>query len=127
MDMMAEAFPEWDLHAGRPKSLSLQEAVRMTLMRLRRNVTFAELGEDFGLAASTAWGYFHEIATMLGELLAVGVDDLAEAVTGKICLVDGTLATVFNWHHRKDLFSGCARCVSADRALQVTYALTDSV
>jgi hypothetical protein len=65
----------------------------MTLMRLRRNATFAELGEDFGLAASTAWGYFQEIATMLGELLAVDVDDLAESVKGKVCLVDGTLVT----------------------------------
>ena len=99
MDMMAEALPDWNLHAGRPKSLSLQEAVRMTLMRLRRNVTFAELGEDFALAASTAWGYFQEIATILGELLAVDVDDLAESVKGKICLVDGTLVTVFNWRH----------------------------
>ena len=106
MDMMAEALPDWNLHAGRPKSLSLQEAVRMTLMRLRRNVTFAELGEDFALAASTAWGYFQEIATMLGELLAVDVDDLAESVKGKVCLVDGTLVTVFNWRHRNDLFSG---------------------
>jgi hypothetical protein len=94
MDMMAEALPDWNLHAGRPKSLSLQEAVRMTLMRLRRNVTFAELG------ASTAWGYFQEIATILGELLAVDVNDLAESVKGKVCLVDGTLVTVFNWRHR---------------------------
>ena len=106
MDMMAEALPDWNLHAGRPKSLSLQESVRMTLMRLRRNATFAELGEDFGLAASTAWGYFQEIATMLGELLAVDIDDLAESVKGKVCLVDGTLVTVFNWRHRNDLFSG---------------------
>ena len=71
----------------------------MTLVRLRRNVTFAELGEDFGLAASTAWCYFQEIATILGELLAVDVDDLAESVKGKVCLVDGTLVTVFNWRH----------------------------
>jgi hypothetical protein len=106
MAMMAEVFPDWNLDAGRPKSLSLQEAVWMTLMRLRWNVTFAELGEDFGLGASTAWGYFQEIATMLGELLAVDVDDLAESATGKVCLVDGTLVTVFNWRHRKDLFSG---------------------
>ena len=78
----------------------------MTLMRLRRNVTFAELGEDLAPAASTAWGYLQEIATMLGELLAVDIDDLAESVKGKVCLVDGTLVTVFNWRHRNDLFSG---------------------
>jgi DDE superfamily endonuclease len=52
LDMMEESFPDWHLPAGRPRSLSLAEAVRMTLKRLRRNVTFAGLGEDFGLAGS---------------------------------------------------------------------------
>jgi DDE superfamily endonuclease/Helix-turn-helix of DDE superfamily endonuclease len=106
MDMMAEAFSDWDLTEGRPKSLSLEEAVRMTLMRLRRNVTFAELGEDFGMAASTAWGYFQEITNMLDELPAVDFGELAKSMKGKICLIDGTLVQVFNWRHRKDLLSG---------------------
>lgn len=106
MDMLQEALTDWDLGQGRPKSLSLVDAVRMTLMRLRRNVTFAELGEDFGLAPSTAWGYFQEITDTLHELLAVDFDELAASVKGKICLVDGTLVQVFNWRHRKDLFSG---------------------
>lgn len=50
LDMLQDALTDWDLGQGRPKSLSVADAVRMTLMRLRRNVTFAELGEDFGLA-----------------------------------------------------------------------------
>ena len=69
----------------------------MTLMRLRRNVTFGELGEDFGVAASTAWGYFQRITDMLAMLLAVDIEELAESVRDTICLVDGTLVQVFNW------------------------------
>jgi hypothetical protein len=106
MDMLEKASPDWDLPDGRPKSLTLAEATRMTLTRLRRNVTFAELGEDFGLATSTAWSYYQEITNMLHELLAVDFDELAMSLKGKVCLVDGTLVQVFNWRHRKDLFSG---------------------
>jgi hypothetical protein len=106
MEMMEGAFPDWDLGMGRPKPLTLPVAVRMTLTRLRRNVTYAELGEDFGMAASTAWGHVQQVADMLARLLAVDADELTESVKGKICLVDGTLITTFNWHHRKDLFSG---------------------
>jgi hypothetical protein len=106
MEMMEGAFPDWDLGMGRPKPLTLPVAVRMTLTRLRRNVTYAELGEDFGMAASTAWRHVQQVADMLARLLAVDADELTESVKGKICLVDGTLITTFNWHHRKDLFSG---------------------
>ena len=106
MEMVEGAFPDWHLPEGRPKALSLEEAVRLTLTRLRRNVTFAELAEDFGMSASTAWGYFQEIATMLDELLRVDLDELAMSVRGKVCLVDGTLVRVFNWRHRTDLYSG---------------------
>jgi len=106
MEMAEEAFPDWDLRPGRPKSLSLAEAVRMTLVRLRRNQTFAELGADFGLATSTAWEYYQLITDLLADVLGTDVGELCESVRGKICLVDGMLVTVFNWRHRCDLFSG---------------------
>jgi hypothetical protein len=106
LELMVQAFPDWNLRCGRPKSLSLAEAVRLTLVRLRRNQTFGELGEDFGLAGSTAWEYYQQITGRLAQVLAVEVGALTESVRGKICLVDGMLITVFNWRHRHDLFSG---------------------
>ena len=105
-ELMAQAFPDWDLRRGRSKSLSLPEAVRLTLVRLRRNQTFPELGEDFGLASSTAWEYYQLITRQLPRVLAVDLQALTESVRGTICLVDGMLVTVFNWRHRHDLFSG---------------------
>jgi hypothetical protein len=106
LELMEEAFPDWNRRPGRPKSLSLAQAVRLTLVRLRRNQTFAELGEDFGLAGSTAWEYYQLITGRLAQLLAVDLGALGESVRGKICLVDGMLVTVFTWRHRNDLFSG---------------------
>jgi DDE superfamily endonuclease/Helix-turn-helix of DDE superfamily endonuclease len=78
----------------------------MTLMRLRRNVVFGELAEDFGISVSTAWEHFQRIRDALAQVLAVDPEVLAASLKGKICLVDGTLVTVFNWRHRSDLYSG---------------------
>jgi hypothetical protein len=44
MEMMEDAFPDWDVAMGRPKLLTLSEAVRMALMRLRRNVGVRGVG-----------------------------------------------------------------------------------
>jgi transposase len=106
MGFMEECFPDWADTGGRPYVFSLVEAVRMTLMRLRRNVTFGELAEDFGIAVSTAWVHFQRIRDALAGVLAVDATALAASLKGKICLVDGTLVTVFNWRHRMDLYSG---------------------
>ena len=56
---------------------------------LRRNQTFAELGEDFGLAASTAWEYYQLITDLLADVLGSDVRDLCESVRGKICWSTG--------------------------------------
>ncbi len=37
------------------RSLSVIEVVRMTLIRLRRNSTYSELGADFSVPPQTAW------------------------------------------------------------------------
>lgn len=106
MELMEPCFPNWEDTGGRPRGLSLVETARMTLMRLRRNVTFAELAEDFGVSVCTAWGYVQEIRDALAQVLAVDLTELAASLKGKICLVDGTLVTVLNWRHRGNLLSG---------------------
>ncbi|WP_322747995.1 MULTISPECIES: transposase family protein, partial [unclassified Frankia] len=61
MDLAEQNFPNWDMRVGRPRLLSLYDALRMTLVRLRRNNTYEELGEDFGVGRQTAWNYVQEI------------------------------------------------------------------
>jgi DDE superfamily endonuclease/Helix-turn-helix of DDE superfamily endonuclease len=99
-------FVDWEAGTGRPKALPVGEALRLTLCRLRRNLTYAELGVDFGVSASTAWEYAQVLVGFLADLLGCPPDGLAGLVAGKVCLIDGSLVPVLNWRHRRDLFSG---------------------
>lgn len=101
-----EAFPDWNPKVGRPPALDIVAAVRLCLCWLRRNMTFAELGDDFGIATSTAWYYATGMAEFLADTLGCPAEELADQVAGKVCLVDGSLVPTFNWRHRTDLYSG---------------------
>lgn len=104
---LAEAeFPEWDAATGRPRAVTLAGALRLCLCWLRRNVTFAELGEDFGTGTTTAWEYAHAMTAFLADVLGCPAEDLAGQVADKVILLDGTLVPTFNWRHRRDLHSG---------------------
>src|SRR5512135_3844647 len=79
----------------------------MTLVRLRRNHTYQELGADFGVTGQTAWNNVQPIVVFLADVLDCDEqEDLSALVEGKICLVDGSLVVVVNWRHRTDLYSG---------------------
>jgi hypothetical protein len=104
--MAEDAFPDWHRPRGRPKAVDLVDALRLALTHLRRNTTYEELGQDNTLAASTAWSYVQTMTAFLADALGVDAAWLAVMVRDKVCLVDGTLVTVFNWRHRSDLYSG---------------------
>lgn len=106
LDMAIESFPDWDDGPGRPKALSLAEALRLCLIRLRRNATFQDLHEDFAISTSTAWAYHQTMVTFLAEALGAQHGDLPELLAGQVVLVDGTLVPTFHWRHRSDLLSG---------------------
>lgn len=106
VELAEEAFPDWDRGIGRPKALTLVEALRLCLCRLRRNATYNDLHEDFAVAASTAWSHHHRIVAFLAQTLGTTDEELPALLTGKIVLVDGTLIPTFNWRHRTDLLSG---------------------
>jgi hypothetical protein len=106
-----QAFPDWDKPVGRPKSLSLLQALKLTLCRLRRNATYQDLHEDFEIGRTTAWDYHQPMVAFLARAFSYPDEDdreklLAMLLEGKVCLIDGTLVPTFNWKHRKDLLSG---------------------
>ncbi len=88
------------------KALSVEQALRLALVYLRRNSTYGELGEDVGVVASTAWEYVQLMTGFLAEVLGCGLEELPALVAGKVCLVDNTLVPTFNWRYRHDLYSG---------------------
>lgn len=108
MELAERELPAWDNKGiGRPRSLTLYEAVRMTLVRLRRNNTYQDLDEDFGVTHQTAWNNVQVIVAFLADVLPYDEqEDLPVLVEDKICLIDGLLIPTFHWRHRKDLLNG---------------------
>lgn len=100
-------FTDWDQPVGRPKALSVVAALRLTLCRLRRNATYQDLHEDFGIGLATAWDYHQKMVCFLAEVLGCPDEDgLAALVAGRVCLIDGALIPTVHWRHRRDLASG---------------------
>jgi hypothetical protein len=69
-DLALSEFADWNKPVGRPKDLSVEQALRLALIHLRRNCTYAELGEDVGVVASTAWGYVQLMTKFIADVLA---------------------------------------------------------
>jgi hypothetical protein len=93
--MVRELFEEpWDKGEGRPRELTLREALIVTCGYLRQNIIEDVWAEIFGLAQSTISRYitfltpFIEKATEEDRPVA---EDAAETTRGSIALVDGTL------------------------------------
>lgn len=106
VELAEREFPGWNRGVGRPRSLTIVQALRLTLCRLRRNATYNDLSEDFGVGATTAWDYHQSIVAFLADVLATTDADLPALLTGRVFLIDGTLVPTFNWRHRNDLLSG---------------------
>ena len=110
MELAEREFPAWDKGVGRPRLLTLYQAVRMTLVRLRRHNTYQDLGEDFGVTHPPAWHNVQVIVAFLADVLACDEqEDLSALVEDKVCLIAGLLIPTFHWRHRKDLLNGKRR------------------
>lgn len=107
VELAVGEFSGWDRPTGRPRALSVVDALRLTLCRLRRNATYQDLHEDFGVGKTTAWDYHQTMVAFLAEVLgAADQADLSALVAGRVGLIDGTLVPTVHWRHRTDLRSG---------------------
>ena len=61
VELATEEFPDWHKPVGRPRKLTLVQALRLTLCRLRRNATYQDLHEDFDIGRTTAWDYHQDM------------------------------------------------------------------
>ncbi|WP_371666733.1 transposase [Streptomyces sp. NBC_00289] len=79
----------------------------MALFLLRQNPVQQAAAELFGCSQSTVSRRLALLGPLLEQVLAEFVPDPAEASTGKVVLVDGTLVTTWDWAGRgTELFSG---------------------
>jgi DDE superfamily endonuclease/Helix-turn-helix of DDE superfamily endonuclease len=99
----------WDKGEGRPRELTLREALIVTCGYLRQNIIEDVWAEIFGIAQSTISRYitfltpFVEKATEEDRPVA---EDAAETTRGSIALVDGTLWPCWSWDGERELWSG---------------------
>ena len=98
----------WNKPATRPRALTLNQALKITLIYLRHNLTEEVLAEAFGVSQPTISRTIQHIEgslLKLKELKAPALESL-QNIPGSL-VVDGTLIPVWNWSSQgRTLFSG---------------------
>ena len=99
----------WDKGIGRPKSLSLREAIMVTLLYKRQNMIEEVIADLFGVAQATV----SEIITKFTPLTAQATEEFrpdteeAKQMTrGRMALVDGTLWPCWSWEAASEMWAG---------------------
>ena len=107
---VAEALERpWNAPVGRPRELDLHEAVFVTLVYARHNVTEELLGAFMGVDQSQISRIISELTAIVEEVTAPYVpteQDATQALSGQVALVDGSLAPCWSWAGRRDLWAG---------------------
>jgi hypothetical protein len=99
----------WDKDEGRPRELTLREALIVACGYLRQNIIEDVWADIFDVAQSTISRYITFLTPFIEQ--ATGEDrpaaeDAAEATRDVIALVDGTLWPCWSWDGESKLWSG---------------------
>jgi hypothetical protein len=97
---------QWFSGQGRPPALSLGQAVKVTLMYQKNNVTQEYLAELFNVSQPTVSRRISQIEPIIAEVLAEYVPSPQDVPEGIVILVDGTLAPCWSWADAPELRSG---------------------
>ena len=108
--MVRELLEEpWDKGEGRPRELTLREALIVTCGYLRQNIIEDVWAEIFGIAQSTISRYITFLTPLVEKATEEDrpvAEDAAETTRGSIALVDGTLWPCWSWDGERELWSG---------------------
>ncbi|MGH3280818.1 MAG: helix-turn-helix domain-containing protein [Trebonia sp.] len=99
----------WNKGFGRPKSLSLREALIITCGYMRNNITEEVWAEIFGVSQSCISRHIKFLTPIICDAtdeLRPSAEEAAEATRGAIALVDGTLWPCWSWSGARDLWAG---------------------
>jgi DDE superfamily endonuclease len=99
----------WDKGVGRPRGLTLAQAVKATLTYFKNNITEEVIAEllfvSQALISQTISRMEGLVVRALREFEPT-VDDVAQAAEHRVVVVDGSLHPCWSWADRKDLWSG---------------------
>ena len=99
----------WDQGTGRPKELTLREALIVTCGYARHNIIEEVWAEIFDVDQSTISRYITFLTPLIDQATAgfrPSAEEAAEATRGAIALVDGTLWPCWSWAAERELWSG---------------------
>jgi hypothetical protein len=99
----------WDKEEGRPRELTLREALVVTCGYLRQNIVEDVWADIFGVAQSTVSRYITFLTPVVEKAAEEDrptAEDAAEATRGAVALVDGTLWPCWSWDGESKLWSG---------------------
>lgn len=99
----------WDKGTGRPKSLSLREAIMVTLLYKRQNMIEEVIADIFGVSQAAVSGIITEFTPLIARATEEFVPDVEEAkqvTRGRLVLVDGTLWPCWSWESAHELWAG---------------------
>jgi hypothetical protein len=107
---VAGLFDEpWDKGNGRPRELTLREALVVASGYARNNITEEIWAEIFDVGQSTISRHITLLTPLIDEATAEfrpSADEAAEATRGAIALVDGTLWPCWSWAGERELWAG---------------------
>ncbi|MDQ3763263.1 MAG: transposase [Actinomycetota bacterium] len=96
----------WDSGIGRPRQLTLRQAVKATIMYFKTNVTEELIGKLLFVDQSTIFRAISDLEVIIVEALKEFVPDLAEKLEGRVVVVDGSLCPCWPWADAAELYSG---------------------
>ncbi len=99
----------WDKGTGRPRELTLREALIVSCGYARNNITEEIWAEIFGVHQATISRYITELTPLIDRATAEfrpTAEEAAEATRDAIALVDGTLWPCWSWDGESKLWSG---------------------
>jgi hypothetical protein len=99
----------WDRGTGRPKELTLRDALVVTSGYMRQNIIEEVWAEIFDVDQSTISRYITFLTPLIDqatEKFRPSAEEAAEATRGAIALVDGTLWPCWSWAGERELWAG---------------------
>jgi hypothetical protein len=96
----------WDRGMGRPRQLTLRQAVKATVMYFKTNVTEEVIGELLFVDQSTISRAISDLEGVIAEVLEEFVPDVATELDGRVGVVDGSLCPCWSWADAPELYSG---------------------
>ena len=96
----------WDSGRGRPRELTLRQAVKAVIMYFRINVTQEVIAELLFVDQSTISRVISDLEEIIAEALDEFVPELPEEIEGRVAVVDGSLCPCWPWADTPQLYSG---------------------